>query len=475
MKHNIFSWRRGRTPLRSLTLGLGMAVLVAGCDDILQVEQPDVTLPGNFTDASALPSIRAAAIGEFAVAYSGNATDGPTQVLYSGLLADEWFASGTFPTRQEVDIRNISENNSTLQQVTRLLYRARSAAESARQNYADLGPNEAGHAEVTNLAGYSYVLFGENYCSGVPFSEVDSSGDFVYGEPQSTAAIFRDHAVARFQEAITIAQEEGSSAQENLARIGLGRALLNLGEYEAAAEAVASVPTEFRYEVVHSTNTTREQNVVWNFNKSQQRFSVANNEGGNGLPYRDSEDPRVLWAATGAAGFDGSTPQFNQQKYPARDSNVPLATGIEARLIEAEAALQAGDLSEFANIHNALRTGVELEPIDVDLLSGNEEANLDWQSDPVELGALDIAGLSFDDLVDLHFEERAYWLWLTSHRLGDMRRLVRQYGRAVEDVYPTGTYHKGGLPYGDDVSFPLSMDEFNNPNVTPGQCDSTIP
>ena len=44
-----------------------------------------------------------------------------------------------------------------------------------------------------------------------------------------------------------------------------------------------------------------------------------------------------------------------------------------------------------------------------------------------------------------------------------MRRLVRQYGRDAETVFPTGDYHKGGS-YGPDVNFPLPIEEQNNPN-----------
>ena len=62
-----------------------------------------------------------------------------------------------------------------------------------------------------------------------------------------------------------------------------------------------------------------------------------------------------------------------------------------------------------------------------------------------------------------HWRERAFWLYLTGHRLGDLRRLVRQYNRPQETVFPTGDYHKGG-EYGSDVNFPVSSDERNNPN-----------
>jgi starch-binding outer membrane protein, SusD/RagB family len=70
--------------------------------------------------------------------------------------------------------------------------------------------------------------------------------------------------------------------------------------------------------------------------------------------------------------------------------------------------------------------------------------------------------------VNLLFNERARWLWLTAHRLGDLRRLVRPvasggYGRADAAVWPTGAYFKGGT-YGTDENFPLPVTEQNNPN-----------
>ena len=59
------------------------------------------------------------------------------------------------------------------------------------------------------------------------------------------------------------------------------------------------------------------------------------------------------------------------------------------------------------------------------------------------------------------FEERARWLFGTGQRLGDLRRLVRQYGYDQSMVFPTGTYAKGG-PYGTDVNFPIPFEEHEN-------------
>lgn len=439
--------RRGALPFLRIALAVGVLSLpLAGCDDILDVDDPDITFPGNFVDETALPAIRAAAIGDFSIAYSGS-TGGNSQILYSGMLADEWIHSGTFPTRKEIDIRRILDTNATLQDVTRTLYRARTSAETAVRNFADLGAGTAGHAEVLNLAGYSYIMFGENYCSGVPFSELNEEGGFEFGSPESTQEIFEDRALARFEEALSVAQTAGSTTQEYLARVGMGRALLNLGRSAEAAAAVADVPTDFTYLVTHSENTTREQNVVYNFNNLQERWSVANEEGLNGLPYRDDNDPRVPWTRTGGTdvGFDGETEQYDQLLYPNRGADAVLASGIEARLIEAEAALATDPVSAFTTL-NDLRDAAGLDPI-------------------VDPGTT-------DGRVDALFKERAYWMWLTSHRLGDLRRLVRQYGRDTESVYPTGSYFKTGEPYGPDVSLPLPVDEANNPNFV--QCDNTI-
>jgi hypothetical protein len=82
------------------------------------------------------------------------------------------------------------------------------------------------------------------------------------------------------------------------------------------------------------------------------------------------------------------------------------------------------------------------------------------------------------------FKERAYWLYLTSHRLGDMRRLTRPttatapditgYGRGIESVFPTGAYHKSGL-YGTDANSPIPQAEDNNPNFNRSNCNQAKP
>ena len=68
-----------------------------------------------------------------------------------------------------------------------------------------------------------------------------------------------------------------------------------------------------------------------------------------------------------------------------------------------------------------------------------------------------------DELRAMHFAERAFWLYSTAHRQGDLLRLTGVYGEAVSDVFPTGAYFKGG-EYGSDVTFLVPQSEANNPN-----------
>ncbi len=76
--------------------------------------------------------------------------------------------------------------------------------------------------------------------------------------------------------------------------------------------------------------------------------------------------------------------------------------------------------------------------------------------------------------VTLLFSERARWLWLTGHRMYDMRRLVRPgpvgttggYGLAANTVWPNGAYFKNGLVYGTAFVYPVPITEQNNPNFT---------
>lgn len=430
---------------RGAALALSTVLLtgIVGCDsvdDLLDVTDPDIVTEDGLTGPSGLETLRAGAIGDFAFAYAGNGGGTEGQVLVSGMFTDEYFHSGTFTTRREFDRRDVQDDNGTATGVFRDLQRARQALENAADAIEEAtGGGDARIGELRGMAGFTYVLFGENYCSGVPFSDLDETGNLVPGEPLTTEQIFQ-RAVERFDAGISGAA--GEDTYRHLAAIGKGRALLNLGQYDAAAAAVASVPTSFQFDLTYSIANGQE-NGIYAFNAVFERWSLPDGEGQNGIAWRTLDDPRVPFGRDSETdlGFDEVTPQWNMLKYPARDAPADLATGEEARLIEAEAALQSGQFGVFVDKINEVRALYGLDPV-VD--PGSEDAR-----------------------VDLLFQERALTLFATSHRLGDLRRLVRQYGRAATDVFPVGAYHKSAFPnYGPDVNLPVPFAEQNNPNFS---------
>lgn len=422
---------------RAVIAGAVLLTALTACspDDMLVVEDVDVATPESLESVAALPVLRAGAIGDFAVAFDGGEDN---VITYTGLLSDEYINAETFPTRIEIDQRTIQPVNSSVDGVYRSLHRARASARRGADAYAALQPTNVNRLEVLNLEAMTLILFSEQYCNGVALSTLTKEGSTIYGDP-TTGAELNEQAVAIFDSVITLGGSNAAAAlQVNFARVGKGRALLNLNRPADARTAVTAVPTSFVYQLQHSENSGRQNNGIFLAGAINRRFSVGSLEGTNGLPYRSDNDPRVVGPrGTGAAlvGFDGSTPLFlPSTKYANRSASTTVAGGVEARLIEAEAQLRADTTGATAlSTLNALRTTV------------------------TGLAPLTAAN------VDVLFKERAYWMWLEGHRLGDLRRLVRQYNRPQTSVFPNGTYFKGGS-YGTDVNFPIPVSEYNNPN-----------
>jgi tetratricopeptide (TPR) repeat protein len=375
--------------------------------------------------------------------------------------------------------------------LSRRLHRLRGDTREARgflSTYApDSSPALAGH--LFALEGYAEIFLADLFCSGIPLSTVDFDGNYTLAAGSRTREVY-EHAVELFDSALTLSSD--SVDFQHLAAVGRGRALLALGRYAEAAEAVAAVPpADYRYEVrfafnastvAAGPNSVADSAVLWwyatgNGGGSPSPLSMADREGLHGLDYRSSGDPRTEDTVTTNPSVTGPLghPMVLPKKYyltPSSLATFTLASSIEARLIEAEAALQAGDAGWLAKL-NALRTDGTFDtrptadpaddPAATDTLwhaGSGKVAGLRPLADPGTAAAR----------VDLVFRERAFWLYLTGHRQGDLRRLLRQYypGRSPQEVYPTGTYPGGDGFYGTEIVVPM-LDEHErqlNPNYT---------
>jgi hypothetical protein len=422
------------------------------------VEDPDIINPADVQSPAGANAVRVGALARLNTATSGQAA-GLDEGLFmlGGMLADEWINGDSFIDRQAVDQRVIQPANSFLTEADRTINRARISAQQATQLLKQYSPSAPGWqpAEMFFVEAFAENLMAEDYCNGLVFSTV-VDGREQYGQPMTDQAAFQI-ALAHVDSGLPMIT--GNTTDDLRVKYALqvlrGRILLNLGpsRYAEAATSVAGVPTSFKYQMLHSLTTTT--NAMWSLNNNNRRYSVATGEGGNGLNFSTANDPRLpvcqggdatckLNGVTQASRDDLGKPFTVQLLWPTAGSPVTIVSGIEARMIEAEAQLAATDAAAALATLNAARATV------------------------TGLAPLTDAG-SAPARVDQLFRERAFWFFATGHRLGDLRRLIRQYGRSSDTVFPTGPWHKGGN-YGSDVNIPIPQAEQNNPNVSANTC-----
>jgi hypothetical protein len=416
---------------RALRPALAAAALVvaAACstDRILKVDRPDIIEPSSLGNTAGADAQYAGVIGDMS-----NMLDGSLGLNSTvGLFTDELQFGATPPEIRQFDQRALPESNTLVATLYRNMQQLRGQADRAADAITAVKPDDPRIGEMTAISAFMHIALAENFCSGVPIGSPGENAD-----PLTTAALYQA-AVAKLDAAAGAA---GSDARtKNLIAVLRGRLLLDVGQFDQAAAAVASVPTTFTYTTFHGIATDYQKNGYYDYMWNSDGLLVSEREGTNGYDFATAGDPRVPIEGDGSPSrFDGTTPRYYLKLYSDYTSPSIVASGVEARLIEAEAALRASDATTFMAKLNAARASFAMAPL----------------GDPGSL----------ESRVDLLFRERAFSLFGTAHRLSDLRREVRQYGRGAEAVFPTGAYHKDGLTFGTDVQFVIPQTEKNNPN-----------
>ncbi|MFN5582576.1 hypothetical protein [Gemmatimonas sp.] len=455
------------TPTRFLgrrSLGRSAAMLAAGAlsltacqqanDRLLGVTDPDIIFPADLERADGAIALGNGTIGTFRSITGG----GESTWLFGGLLADEWSTSSTFIQNDETDQRQIQLINSSVTGMLRNLYRTRTRAYEAIESLRKFSPNSrALIAEMYLARGFAEMQLALDFCNGIPIPNNPLSNPPENGQPKNTTQVFQ-LAAASLDSGLAFAN--GADAQSVLMnrsiRVVRARVALALGDFSGAGTLVAGLPTSFTY--AHTFSLTTSSNTLWGQGLSSRRYSVGDSVEGNSrnirvtnaIPFASARDPRlpVTIPTSGAInGQDGQTYTRTTGMWQQLTA-VDVVNGVDARMIEAEVALRAGNVTQWLAIHNALRLAPpklgEIQPVAMPQLTdpGTDEAR-----------------------VNLHFREKAFWTFSRGQRLGDMRRLIRQYGRTEATVFPQGIHYKGGS-YGRDVNLPVTQPEQNNPNFT---------
>jgi hypothetical protein len=461
-----------------MTLAIGTAL--AGCsslkDNLLEAVDPSIINPTSVQSAAGATAVRNGALSRLRSATA----DGESSWLFGGLLVDEWATSSTFVQNDETDQRQIQLNNSTVNNDLRALYRVRTSSNQAIGLLNEYKPTPAADiGEMYFARGFAELQLASDFCNGIPLSD-GASETASLGQPLPVKDVFAA-ANASFDSAMSYSTgtDAGSVKINRAARIGKARALLGQGLSNAAAAAalVTAIPTNFRYDVTASL--TGGTNTLWDQPANSNRYAVGDSIQGNGrsilvknaIPFFSAADRRVpAHYKIGSNGKDttksqdGGTFVIQVDSLWGPSTAVAVTAGLDARLIEAEAALQAGNAAGMMTILNALRASPQMITAPSPTATGTHPG---WTV-PV-LPALTDPGTP-EGRVNLLFREKAFWTFGRGQRLGDLRRLIRDYGRAADGSntggYPIGQHYKGG-DFAGDLNLPVTTDEQNgNPNFS---------
>lgn len=419
---------------------LGLAGALGACSDLLEVTNPGAIHENTPDDPKMVEEVLNSPMAEFQRMYTDMA-------YWGGLLADELVNGHNYFQRMEFDLRRFDRYNSQLTEVYNPVQRARALGEDivvrALAANGDALLSDVRYARALAYTGYSNVVLGELFCHA-PVSP---------NEDKLTSDEILERSLKYFEDAIAVGEaalakattdSERAEAEKviNLARVGGGRAALNLGDMAKAIAFAEAVPEDFVAWNYHSDNASHMYNFFY------AATTGTNHHVGLDPAFLGLNDPRIRYNPVGRTGHNQSTILFTpyqsssysgwtkdgEDKPFERTTHTRLASGLEARYIVAEAGgMSDAELRDFINERRAV---------------GNQ---------PPYTG---------DDLRRELREQRRRDFFLDGHRLGDLRRYKKLYGI---DLFPKGQHPNPDWgTYGDmECYVPHNNERVGNKNYNP--------
>jgi len=422
-------------PAATLALSLG------ACDSLLEVNNPGAVQDEQLSDTTNATLLATTVVSDFQRMYDDLARNG-------AWFSDELLSGHNFVGYREWDGRIMREERSELHDVYTVLHQARFSADSLSGRLVQMYPQRTAQQELAlarmrAYGGYTYVLLGEYFCES-PLKPDEGAVD--------SDEILR-RSLERFEAAITAASAAKTGGMKaaradsiiHLARVGMARAHLALGEREKAAAAAAQVPAAFEFRAHYHDSKGYLENIFYGSTNG------ANQNLGVDVPFRNLNDRRVRHTASSRTGHNGSTPLWRPYQAPSfsewspagdtvpfqKNTSIRFASGLEARYIVAE----AGGMSEL------------------ELLAFLNERRAVGGQLPVTLADLATSGVTLQ--AELR-DQRRRDFFLDGHRVGDLRRYKRFHG---VDEWPKGQHPDAFIgTYGTAECFvPALNEKLGNP------------
>lgn len=441
---------------KTLRLLAALAVLgpVAGCDtldELLIANNPERISEDALNDALLVDVLTNSVIGEFSAMY-----DDPF-IWRGSMFTDEQITGINWESTARLSQRLVRFDEGDPDNMFSQISAARVMADSAAGRFRTLIDNSGADERMAIAliyAGYSHIILGDAMCEAV----------FNVGETIASQAQIYERGLPRFEEGMQVAGAAGRQDLVNLARVGLARAHLNLGNHSQVMQYAGDVPADFVHWVEYEqTSDGGTDLVLWGrINGGNHSLGVhpnfLNGQFGDQDIIAGQTDPRVQHTSSWSLGHnrltrlykpyqslpfsgyngeaiaDGGEPPFYQ-----RGTDIKMASGLEAmhHYYEAAGPGGMGPAGSTLDFVNARRAAGKQEPVD----------------------------FSGADLMAELRDQRGRDMYMGGFRLGDLRRWKSQ---GAGDFFPSGIHPTTEWgSYGDATCFPLPLEEYEgNPNLT---------
>jgi len=478
--------------------------LVAACsfDQLLRVENPDEIPVGSLDDPKLMQVQLNGVIDQFQNGYT------EPVIEWSNFMTDEVLTGLNWEGHARVNQRIVSylegPTTEVFEDLSRALRMGHDLSERIRRwDIADTSARDFRPPLATALvfAGYSALVLAENMCQCVISPDPDNPSGTILSQLETFQA-----ALPYLTEALSVAQAANRADLANLARTGLARAYLGLGDWAQAASYASQVTPGFKWwlefvENVGGQNPMAGTSHGGNFTHGiHPAFTgVHPSFQGTGLLFTDNipdsiqTDPRIQHEPTDQTGHNALTRLYKLRQglrysqytgvtfadssaqcpgCTARDSlgNPPADTVTIPLLSRFDTDILLADYVEAQHhYHEALA-----------MQGGNEATVLAFVNARRAVGNQAPVTLSGQALITELRSQRARDLFMGGFRLPDLRRWTRfDPGNgpfAGGSYFPTGPHPNASWgDYGAWTCFPIPLSEYTgNPNLPP-PLDPNVP
>jgi len=456
------------------------AGMLAACDSILKVNNPQQIPVGTLDDTTLITAEVAGVLSEFQDEYTRN----NGAVLWSAnFITDEQVTGLNWEDYARVNQRIVNYNEGPVASLWGGLSSVVRLGEDVSGRIERLLSAQDKRLATTSVfTGYGYDLIGEHMCMAV-FGTAENPGTTI----ETPEQVFQ-RAIPWFEKAITVAQATNQPNIVNLAHVGLARAYLSLKQFDKVIQEASAVPAGFKYWVEYSAAQDAENDGLYanihgaNFNMGVSPWFLQGTFGQQNI-IDTQTDPRIQHAKDWKKGHNALTPLYKPYQglrfsgYTGETQAPPSAACPNCTGAVASSTGDTGPLLLYQKDTKVLLADyleAQHDLMEATLRSGGSEAAvLDFVNQRRAVGNEAPVQLTGSDLFAELRRQRSRDFYQGGLRLGDLRRWKRD---GIGDFFPSGNHvNQEWGAYSNWTCFPLPRQEYDGNPGLPRPADPLSP